>query len=100
MQTVLTWSHVCKPYEWRAMRSIAYANNGLTHKPARQHMPLILFIDGQRHERRNFPGVKQLLPELREKFPDAKVRYERISELTGEQTPKAEGFSRLSIEYS
>ena len=66
------------------MRSIAYANNGLTHKPAKQHKPLILFIDGQEHERRNFPSVKELLPELRRKFTEAEIRYETISKLTGE----------------
>ena len=83
MQTTLTWNHICEPYAWRTMRSIAYANNGLMHKLAGQHKPLILFIDGQEHERRNFPATKKLLPELKKKFPDAEVHYELISELTG-----------------
>ena len=89
MQTALTWSHVCKPQEWRAMRSIANANNEITHKPAKEHKPLILFIDGQTHERRNFPSAKDLLPELRKKFPEAEIRYEQISKLPGAPPPHA-----------
>ena len=71
------------------MRSIAYANNEITHKPAKEHKPLILFIDGQTHERRNFPSAKGLLPELRKKFPEAEIRYEQISKLPGAPPPHA-----------
>lgn len=84
MQKSRKWSDICKPHEWRAMRSIAYANNGLVHEPARQHKPLILLIDGQWLERRNTSSSKELLAKLREKYPDAEVLYERISKLSVE----------------
>lgn len=53
-------------------------------QPAKELRPLILVVDGQKKEKRNFHRtVQNLLPKLQQKLPHAEVRYEQISKLSG-----------------
>lgn len=83
MQEAIAWSHACQPHRWQAMRQIAYENAEIVHKPARKLRPLILFIDGTATQLRNFYNPATFFSELLEKLPEAEIRYERISELSG-----------------
>jgi hypothetical protein len=83
--TLSAWAHMCSPWPWRSMRTIAYGNNGITHRPAFTLPPRVTIIQGSRAERRNFQGnVNALLPPLRRLFPGVQIDVVKMSELSGE----------------
>eukprot|EP00892_Ulva_mutabilis_P012436 jgi/Ulvmu1/9565/UM053_0054.1 len=73
------WAHMCGPFPFTAMRDVAYRNHGLKVTAAPELKPFVLFLDGQKRERRHLTNAARLLPKLKKAFPGVRMEHVMIS---------------------
>eukprot|EP00892_Ulva_mutabilis_P012437 jgi/Ulvmu1/9566/UM053_0055.1 len=75
-------AHYCHPFPFAEMREVAYRNFDMQVAAAPALEPFVLFMDGQKHERRHITNAGDLIPKLQQSFPGVRMEHVEISRLS------------------